>query len=98
MSHNETGDDVPDAKPQASIFDIVDAPRGWEGAWRGMPEFKMEAVEPFQKITISFDSQDDVDRFAALVGQNITKKTTWLWFPKREKHLAPSNYRYVDES
>lgn len=85
-------------EPQASIFDIVDAPRSWESAWQGMPEFKMDAIEPFQTIKISFDSQEDVERFAALIGQKITRKTTWIWFPKREKHLAPSNYRYVDES
>jgi hypothetical protein len=56
-----------------------------EDEWVGMPEFDLSnAQEPHQSIKIHFKCEDDVKAFAKLIGQNITDKTKYLWFPKRE--------------
>jgi len=49
--------------------------------WGGMPEFTREDKTAFLSFRIHFKDQAAVDSFAELVGQNITDKTRYLWFP-----------------
>jgi hypothetical protein len=83
---------------QPLLFSKEDLPFNWEEEWQGMPEFRMGNTEPAQKIIVNFASQGDVERFAALIEQNLTPRTNTLWFPKPENYIAPKNFRYVDES
>lgn len=72
-------------KPDTSLFEgIPDDER--ESEWRGMPEFNQPENGAIRQIIVSFDSQEGVEEFSRLVGQNITKKTKSIWFPKREKN------------
>jgi hypothetical protein len=57
-----------------------------ENEWRGMPEFNQPDNGAFRQIIVSFDDQAGVDKFAALINQNITSKTKSLWYPGREKN------------
>lgn len=52
-------------------------------AWQGMPEFEQPDVQAFRTIRIHFETQEAVDAFAALLGQTITEKTKYLYFPKQ---------------
>lgn len=54
-----------------------------EKEWVGMPEFKQEDVSGYSHLTVHFANQADLDEFAKLVGQKITHKTRWIWFPKQ---------------
>ena len=83
---------------QMPLFKEQETPPDWASAWKGMPEFRMGNTEPFQKITVSFASLDDVKKFAELIGQNITSRTDSIWYPNRANYIAPKNFRYVDES
>jgi hypothetical protein len=49
--------------------------------WVDMPEFVQEKVEPFSKITIRFETEKDLQDFANLINQKLTKKTKSIWFP-----------------
>ena len=49
--------------------------------WVGMPEFVQEKKEPFSKIIIRFESEADLDDFAAKIGQKLTPKTKSIWHP-----------------
>jgi len=69
----------------------------WETEYKGMPEFIQEDKEPIQKIIISFETQEDVEDFGKLVGQNITTDTKSLWFPKQNNE-APKNFVYLNET
>jgi hypothetical protein len=80
-----------------SLFSSEEIPLEWENEWWGMPEFKQEDKQPAYKITISFNSFDDVKEFSRIINQKITPKTNSLWYPKQEI-LAPKNFRYTDES
>lgn len=53
--------------------------------WSGMPEFHQPDARPFRSIIMHFNDQGAVDAFAALIGQNITDKTKYLFHPKQVK-------------
>ena len=50
--------------------------------WKGMPEFEQEDKSGFRKIIVHFNDQTSVDKFSALVGQKLTDKTKYIWFPE----------------
>lgn len=53
----------------------------WQAEWIGMPEFEQVKQEEFAKIIIRFRSQKDVDDFAKLIGQKLTRLTKSTWYP-----------------
>ena len=68
----------------------------WKDEWQDMPEFEMEDLSSFRKIVVHFRNQEDIDKFAKLIGQKITKAPS-LWYPEWEKRRY-ADKRYVDES
>mgnify|MGYP001156852179 FL=1 len=68
----------------------------WKKEWQGMPEFEMKDLRSFRKIVVHFRNQEDIDKFAELIGQKITKAPS-LWYPEWEKRRY-ADKRYVDES
>lgn len=54
----------------------------WKEHWVGMPEFVQKDLEPIKQITVSFESEEDMARFAELVGQTVTMNTRSIWFPE----------------
>lgn len=77
----DMGFDLGDLDIGLDIYDgeIVD---NLSGEWAGMPEFKSEDKTAFRSLQVHFHDQDGVDKFAELMGQPITKKTRYLWFPE----------------
>lgn len=64
--------------------------------WRDMPEFEMEDLTSYRKIYVHFRNEEDIQKFAELVGQKISPKQKSLWFP----YMPPRRYAdkiYVDE-
>jgi hypothetical protein len=57
----------------------------WKNDWKGMPEFEQPDETAFQRIVINFPDQQAVNDFAKLVGQQITGKTRYVWFPQQEE-------------
>jgi hypothetical protein len=53
-----------------------------------MPEFQQERKKPVSQITVRFETQDDMDNFAELIGQKLTLKTKSIWHPHRPHKLA----------
>ena len=68
----------------------------WKKEWQDMPEFEMEDLSSFRKIVVHFRNQEDIDKFAELIGQKITKAPS-LWYPEWKKRRY-ADKRYVDES
>lgn len=62
--------------------------------WRGMPEFDQQDKKAFRTIPVHFKDQAAVDAFAKLVGQKITPKTRFLWYPQIEIETY-ADKRYV---
>jgi hypothetical protein len=66
--------------------------------WAGMPEFEQETVEGAVKtLKVHFPTEEALQNFADLIGQNINMKTAYIWHPKKEKEDL-KKYRVVNES
>ena len=83
------------AESSLPMFDIDSK---WQEEWKDMPEFVQEKQRPFQQIIIRFESQEDVEAFAKLIQQKITKKTKSIWFPFKSHWGNGEQVRYTDES
>ena len=69
----------------------------WKEEWIGMPEFSQERKEPFSKVIVRFETEEDLDEFSEMIGQKLTPKTKSIWHPQviRGEH---SHLVWVDES
>lgn len=63
------------------LFDIQDREPDWKHEWKNMPEFVQNKKEPHAKIIIRFESEEDLQEFAKIIGQKLTKKTKSIWHP-----------------
>ena len=68
-----------------------------ENEWEGMPEFIQEKQEPYSKIIVRFNNEEDLQEFAKMIGQKLTNKTKSLWHPKLIRGIN-SKKRYSNES
>jgi hypothetical protein len=69
------------------------APLDAKGEWKGMPEYENQNKMSWRHIVMHFDRQEDLDAFAQMIGQDVTDKTSYLWFPKKER-LDTESKRY----
>lgn len=53
----------------------------WKEHWKEMPEFVQDKKEPYAKIIIRFDNEEDLQDFAKMIGQKLTNKTKSIWHP-----------------
>ncbi len=54
--------------------------------WVGMPTVNETKVDGAVKsIYIHFQTEESIDEFSKLIGQEITDKTKFIWFPKKDK-------------
>lgn len=65
--------------------------------WVGMPEFVQEKQKPFSQLICRFETKEDLEDFAKLIGQKLTPKTKSIWHPFKS-HRGPTKKRYGDES
>lgn len=68
----------------------------WKKEWQGMPEFIQGKTTVYKEITVRFETKEDMNDFAKLIGQTLTIKTHSIWYPKlqRGKHQVK---RYFDD-
>jgi len=77
----DTGPTQPDAGPTDPLKE-----------WKGMPEFEQPEAGPFRTLFVHFKDQASVDAFAKLIGQKLTDKTKYLWYPEAVKVAAAQVY------
>ena len=61
-------------------------------AWQGMPEFNQPDGGPFRTIKVHCKDQTAVNAFAKLIGQRLTDKTKWVWYPEVAKNVQAVVY------
>jgi hypothetical protein len=76
---------------------LEDNEKKWGKEWVGMPEFVQSKKEPYSKIIIRFENEKDLQDFATLIGQSLTKKTKSIWFPFKS-HWGGIKKLWIDES
>lgn len=68
-----------------------------QAEWQDMPEFVQEDLTPYRVLNVRFRNEEDVQKFAELMGQKITPKLKTIWFPYAEPRTV-AHFRYIDES
>lgn len=58
--------------------------------WEGMPEYNSEDLSAYRTIRVHFNTDEDVKAFAKKVGQDITEKTKFIYFPEETSFDAES--------
>jgi hypothetical protein len=64
--------------------------------WKGLPEFEQDK-EDWKTLNVKFRNEADMNAFAKLIGQKLTKKTKGIWYPA---HEAEENFlmRWTDDA
>ncbi len=65
--------------------------------WEGMPEFVQDKKEPFSKIIVRFETEENLKEFANKINQNLTPKTKSIWYPFKS-HWGNGRMVWIDES
>jgi len=69
---------------------VVDDPLA---EWENMPEFISEDNTAHRTLYVHFNNEEEVQKFAELVGQQITDKTKYIWYPEQE-NMNTESKRY----
>ena len=67
------------------------------GEWQGMPEFDQPDKMPYRTLYVHFTDDAAAADFAALVGQQLTEKTKYIWYPEQKPRQFTTAY-VSDES
>lgn len=71
----------------------------WKNEWKDMPEFIQDKQRPYAQIIVRFDTEKDLQEFAKLIGQSLTRKTKSIWHPYKSHRINNlQQLRYKDES
>lgn len=68
-----------------------------ETDWQGMPEFEQGDASAWRTISVHFNDAEAVALFAKRIGQEVTDKAKYIWFPIKERGVFVDK-RYKDES
>ena len=85
------------SKNNLKLFDDYDEMQKWKEHWQDMPEFIQEDLTSKRKIIVHFRNEEDVQKFAELIGQKISAKLPSLWFPELKKR-SHYNKGFIDEN
>lgn len=91
------GSDMPYAKPNNAQTLLFGDKEPWKEEWEGMPEFDQKNLLPEYSVRVNFACIEDLNKFAELIQQPLTTKTSSIWFPAQTKAVL-SNKVYVDET
>lgn len=79
-----------------SIAEGKDEPEYDPYYWHDMPEFHQPKKEEYHLLYVRFRNEEDLQEFAKLLDQTITKNTKSIWYPKLDR-FQNSLLRYIDE-
>jgi len=79
---------------QATLFDM---PEWWEEHWQDMPEFQQDDQTAYKQVIVNFQTLEDMEQFAALLGQRLTLHTKSIWYPE-VKPADLLRFQYQEES
>ena len=71
----------------------------WRKEWIGMPEYNSTDKTAVKSLKVNFETFDDMKAFSDLIGYNITKKTSSIFYPPpKAHHNVPLGKIYIDDS
>ena len=70
----------------------------YEQEWQGMPEFENEDnFGAVASVKVHFATEEAVREFSERIGQAVTVKSKYIWYPKQERENLKA-YACKDES
>ena len=82
-------------KLQAELFEV---PTDIEREWAGMPRFASDKLVAYAELIVRFRNAADLQAFADLIGQPLTRKTKSIWIPPLAwGEQISRTEKYVDE-
>ena len=76
--------------PEISFLPLEDGDIDYNDEWDGMPEFDQQDEKPYRTLLVHFLNEKDLQKFLKLIDQQITERTKYLYFPKRERNDSKS--------
>ena len=70
-----------DKKMDDGLQDVKEPRFDPKSHWKGMPEFNQPEGGPMKALIVNFENMEDVHKFSKLIGQPITAKTKFVWYP-----------------
>ena len=61
-----------------------------------MPDFKQQRQEPYAKIILRVENQEDLEELSRRLEQPLTKKTKSAWFPFKS-HWGASKKLWISD-
>jgi hypothetical protein len=79
-------------------LDEIQDENGWRKEWKDMPEYINDDLQHDLSIILNFQKPEDMVAFGKLIGQNITPRTKFAWYPKAPLGESYKDKYYTDES
>ena len=67
----------------------------WRTEWEDMPEYS-NTKQIHRQIIVHFKNEEDFQKFGEVVDHPLTDRTTFIWYPQREKNTWFKKTRYTD--
>src|SRR5262245_7577843 len=94
----EPDDEIPgeseSAPDDGSQLVLLAVDEDWRAEWQGMPEYSHEDLAPTRQLIVNFATPEDVVLFVNHIGQKITARTQFIWYPQTER-LSQRNRVYL---
>lgn len=75
---------------------LIEAPKGWQREWVGLPEYAQLSVEPYALVHVRFATAGDLAEFSKLIGQRVVRTTKAIWYPEIVRGIH-SQHEWVSE-
>lgn len=80
---------------EQKLFDDND--ESWRAEWMGMPEFiQGKSEKPYAQVIFRFANEKDLQDFAKIINQKLTRKTKSAWHPQIVRGLD-ANKIYIQQ-
>lgn len=85
------------SKKDKSQNPLFDKGESYDEAWKGMPEFVQDEIEPFKTLYVHFENREDMEKFKKVINQEFYLTTKSIWYPEATMNDF-SKVRYVHDT
>ena len=60
--------------------------------WQGLPTYEQEDNSAYRSLIVHCETKEDLDSFLKLVDQEITDKTKYIYYPKKDRRSSVNTF------
>tara|TARA_R100000742_G_C4273794_1_gene93492 strand:+ start:251 stop:880 length:630 start_codon:yes stop_codon:yes gene_type:complete len=68
-----------------------------EEHWQDMPAYEHDDIAPFKSLIVHFPKEENLSEFLSKIGQEITDKTKYIYYPKQIKNVNKDKAYLVED-